>query len=154
MSWFTGKLLYIHTLQFGSNSQKERVKEVAVEKKNIFNTYLWGEHFVCGCSWECVYFKRDVIFYTPWGLLHNIHNHTFIMLKCERLERCACVQTGSGVSVWKNILPLLFMSFLPLTDHPSSSPSLLLYTHALIPHDQQFGKAAKLWIIKIGTNYH
>lgn len=61
MSWFTWKLLYIHTLQFTSNSQKERVREVVVEKKNPPIQHISAKAtFVCvrACESVCVDFKE------------------------------------------------------------------------------------------------
>lgn len=90
MSWFTWKLLYIRTLQFTSNSQKERVKEVVV-KKLIQHISAKGT-FVCVLVRVCVCVFRDVIFLTLWDLLDNIHKHKhkfkLMILKCERIVCC------------------------------------------------------------------
>lgn len=109
-----------------------QVKQV-VMKKNSFNTYSMckGNICVCACESVCVYLK-EIIFLTLWDFTAYIKTSTYLNLYCWSVkEWCVVVNWGC----------LCF----------SQS---LFSVHTLIPHDQQFGKTAKLWIIKIGTNYH
>lgn len=71
------------------------------------------------------------------------HKEDMIELKCVWAGVCLSVH----FSIWSKDSPSFPFPF-PLP------ASLSVHTHTLIPYDQPFAKAAKLWIIKIGTNYH